>query len=212
MARETTKCRQANRALLAGMILVLIAPVAASAEPACRTGGVALANAYVRVNPINAYYFGSLESYVSENRQHFQRGGDAIRCAMALARAFLDSAIQVHDPNDLRRQRELNAEMGAMGIDPGPPQATPSQQLYAISTQLSRLARVLPPAADGNYQPLYTPTNELEQMQLFAGQMFQMFMQDPSMAAIMAQIEPIAREGAQLEYRIISQAAAQLGR
>jgi hypothetical protein len=76
--------------------------------------------------------------------------------------------------------------------------------------QLSRLARVLPPAASGNYQPLYTPTNELEQMQIFAAQMFQPLMQDPTMASVMAQIEPLAVEAAQLEYQIINQAAARL--
>jgi hypothetical protein len=93
---------------------------------------------------------------------------------MALSQAFLSSATQVYDPDDLRRRQELDAEIGAMGINPGPQQATPSQQLYGISMQLSRLARVLPPAADGNYEPLYTPTNELEQMQIFAAQMFQL--------------------------------------
>ena len=47
-------------------------------------------------------------------------------------------------------------------------------------------------------------------MQLFAAQMLQMMLQDPSMVSVMAQIEPIAVEAAQLEYRIISQAAASL--
>ena len=192
------------------MTLALVAPVAAIAETACRTGGDALANAFVRANPISAHYFGTLESYVSANPGHFQYGGDAIRCAMALSQAFLSSATQVYDPDDLRRRQELDAEMGAMGISPGQQQATPSQQLYGISMQLSRLARVLPPAAGGNYQPLYTPTNELEQMQIFAAQMFQLLMQDPTMASVMTQIEPLAVEAAQLEYQIINQAAARL--
>jgi hypothetical protein len=142
------------------MTLALVAPVAAIAQTACQTGGDALANAFVRANPISAHYFGTLESYVS--------------------------------------------------VNPGQQRTTPSQQIYGISMQLSRLARVLPPAASGNYQPLYTPTNELEQMQIFAAQMFQPLMQDPTMASVMAQIEPLAVEAAQLEYQIINQAAARL--
>jgi hypothetical protein len=35
-------------------------------------------------------------------------------------------------------------------------------------------------------------------------------MQDPTMASVMAQIEPLAVEAAQLEYQIINQAAARL--
>jgi hypothetical protein len=196
--------------LVTTLVLCFAAQPAAYAEPACRTGGKALADAFVLANPLSAYFFGSLEAYVANNTHHFRAGGDAIRCANALARAFLGSAVQLYDPSDLRRQQELNARLGSMGISPGPQQPTASNQLYGISMQLSRLARVLPPAAAGDYGPLYTPTNELEQMQLAAAQVFQILLQDPSMASIFAQIEPIVREGANLEHRIISEAAARL--
>jgi hypothetical protein len=43
-----------------------------------------------------------------------------------------------------------------------------------------------------------------------ATQILQAALQDPSMAAVTAQIEPLAREGARLDHRIISQAAARL--
>lgn len=210
MALIRTRRPRSVHVLLVVLLCILLAPSAVLAEPACRTGGDALANAYVRVNPFYTYYFGSLESYVANNRAHFQSGGDSVRCAAALSQAFLNQSMRLYDPDDLRRQRELSAEMGAMGIQPGAQQPTISQQLYGISMQLTRLVRVLPPAAAGNYEPLYTPTNELEQMQLFAAQMLQMMLQDPSLASIMVQIEPLAKEAAQVEYRIISQAAASI--
>ena len=210
MAGKCLRIHLPDHVLFVALTLMLVVPSAALAETGCRTGGEALANAFVRVNPFYTYYFGSLESYVANNRAHFQNGGDSIRCAAALSQAFLGESMQLYDPDDLRRQNELNARLGSMGISPGPQQPTLSQQLYGISMQLSRLVRVLPPAAAGNYEPLYTPTNELEQMQLFAAQMLQMMLQDPSMVSIMAQIEPIAVEAAQLEYRIISQAATSL--
>jgi hypothetical protein len=194
----------------AALCLSFAACSVAYAEPGCRTGAQALADVFVRANPIYAYYFGSLESYVVNNQAHFQSGGDSVRCAEALSQAFLGQAIGMYDPNDLRRRGELNARMGAMGVSPGPQQPTLSQQLLGLSMQLSRLARVLPSAAAGNYQPLYTPTNEFEQMPLFAAQMLQMMVQDPSMASVMAQIEPIARESANLEKTIIRRAAAAL--
>jgi len=212
MARVRKSLEQAPHVLILTLMIALAAPLPATADSGCGTGGDALANAYARANPVSAYYFGNVESYVSTNRAHFQQGADAIRCATALSQAFLNGAVQVYDPNDLQRRADLNAQLGSMGISPGPQQPTLSQQLYGISMQLSRLARVLPAAAAGNYEPLYTPTNELEQMQLFAAQMFQIMMQDPTMAPVMEQIKPIAMEGAQMEYRIISRAAVALAR
>ena len=182
----------------------------AYAEPGCRTGGQALADVFVRANPIYASFIGSLESYVSNNRAHFRVEGDSVRCAAALSQAFLGQAMGMYDPNDLRRRSEVNTRLGAMGISPGPQHPTASQQLYGLSMQLSRLARVLPSAAIGDYEPLYTPANELEQMQMYAAQVLKTMLQDPSMAYLVAEIEPIAREGANLEKHIISQAAASL--
>ena len=197
------------RFLTALTLSFAVFPVA-YAEPVCRTGGQALADVFVRANPTYAWFIGSLESYVSNNRAHFRVGGDSVRCAAALSQAFLGQAMGMYDPNDLRRRSELGTRLGTMGISPGPQHPTASQQLYGLSMQLSRLARVLPPAAIGDYEPLHTPTNELEQMQMFAAQMLQMLMQDPSMVSTMAQIEPIAREGANLDHHIINQAAASL--
>ena len=150
MAGERIRLRRVLRAGVLTLVMVLAAPLPAAADSGCGSGGDALANAYARANPISAYYFGSVESYVSANRAHFQQGGDAIRCATALSQAFLNNAVQVYDPDDLRRQNELNAQLGAMGVAPGPQQPNQAQQLYGISMQLSRLARVLPPAAPGH--------------------------------------------------------------
>lgn len=185
------------------LLFSLFVSTTAFAEKGCSTGASALGNVFVRANPIYAYYFGSLESYVKSNREHFVTGGDSILCAQALSSALLKKSISSYDPNALRRKQELDARLGGMGISPGAAQQSPSQQLYAAGLQLQRLARVLPPAANGNYNPLYTPTNELEQLQMLATQMFSIYMQDPWMASLIKDVEPLIKESAELEYKNI---------
>ena len=179
-------------------------------EPACRTGATALADAYVLANPLYSYFFGNLEQYVANNVEHFRADGDAVRCAAALSQAFLRSAIQLHDPGEQGRRDQLNAQLGAWNISPGPQESSPSSQLYGVAMQLSRLARVLPAAASGDYGPLWTPTTELEQMQIVAGQMLRMLLQDPDMRDIMSQVEPLIRELARLEHEALRRAAETL--
>lgn len=178
-------------------------------EPDCRSGATALADAYVLANPMYSYFLGiELESYVTQNREHFATNGDAIRCGAALARAFLSASVQLYDPGDAQRQQELNARLGAMGVSPGPQEASPASQMFGASLQLSRLVRVLPSAAAGDFEPLRTPTTEIEQMQLQAGQILRVLLQnDPDMAATIA---PIMKELARLEHEALRRAAANL--
>ena len=189
--------------LVVFILFFLTAPIEILAAGGCRTGASALGNAFVRVNPIYAYFYGSLESYVEENREHFVAGGDSILCARVLSQALMSGAIKSYDHDDFRRQRELDAKMSAMGLSPGPYQPTASQRLYTMALQLNRLIRVLPPAANGNYKPLYTPTTELEQMQIFGEQMMATLLQDPSVAETFQQLEPMIKESANLEYQIL---------
>ena len=197
-------------ALLAVITLsvVFLASNVAAAEPGCRNGAGALGNAYVRLNPLYALYYGSLESYVAENRERFTADSDAVRCARALSQASLAGAIQAYDPEDLRRQQELNTRFQSMGMNPGAPQASPATQFYMMGLTFARLARVLPPAAAGNYQPLHTPTTELEQQQIFAGQLLQSMMD----RATLESIRPLIEQSAQLEFKIITDMAAGLAR
>jgi hypothetical protein len=192
------------------LCMSLFGPVDAFAELGCQTGASVLGNAYVRMNPMYAFHYGNLESYVTSNSSHFMAGADAIRCARALSQALMTSSFQAYDPADLQRQRQLNAQMGSMGISPGAQQSTASQQLYMMAQSLARLARTLPAAAVGDFGPYYTPTTEMEQLQIFAVQMFQSMMQDPSMMAVMRDKEPLIKEGAKLEYNILLGMAAEL--
>lgn len=176
----------------------------------CRTGAVAIANAYVRMSPIIAYYFGSIEDYVRQNRSHFVTGGDAVVCAARMAQALAQGAIQSYDPQFQQRRDELNAELGAMGISPGQQYASPSQQIYAMARQLDKLAYALPYAADGNYGPLWTPRDQLEEMQIFAMQMFRTLLQDPEIRSALAYAEPRIRELSNIEYQIILDIASRL--
>lgn len=166
-------------------------------------GASALANAYVRANPVFAYYYGSLESYVADNREHFVENGDAIKCAEKLASALLNQSIQSYDPNALRQQQEVNARLGAIGISPGSPQITASQALFTMARQFDRFVRVLPPAANGNYQPLRTPSNQEEQLEMFVGQLLTMMLQDPDVSMIFRQMEPDIKQLAELQYQQI---------
>jgi len=183
-------------------LLSLFVPLSVAAQ-GCLTGASALGNAFVRANPIYALYYGSLESYVANSKEHFVAGGDSIQCAQSLSHALMNKSIQSYDPNALRRKQELNGQLRAMGIAPGPNQPTASQQLYFTALQLNRLARVLPPAANGNYQPLRTPTNQIEQMQMLSAQILTAYLQDPMIKAAFQRIEPKVRELAELEYQIM---------
>jgi hypothetical protein len=174
----------------------------------CRTGGAALADAYVLANPVYSLFFGSLESYLAvNNKEHFRALGDSVRCATALSQAFLGSTIELYDPNKLRLQQELEMRLREMGVLLGKDQPTAAGQLYAISMQLSRIVRVLPAAADGNYEPLRAQTNELEQWQMFARQTLLSMIEDRSFWPVLAQAWPLIRDTADLEHQLIRQAA-----
>ncbi len=187
-----------------GAVLVMALP--AFAQTGCQTGASALANAAVRANPLYALYYGDLESYVANNSQQFMAGADAVRCARALSQALIAGGIQAFDPADFQKQQQLNTQFQTMGMSPGAPQPSPATQLYMMGQNFARLARVLPPAALGDYGPLRTPTTELEQMQMFAGQMLQSMMDQSTLEYI----RPLIKEAAQLEYKIITDLAAAL--
>lgn len=199
--RRYCKCTEAKIAVWL-FILIMCHPGLANAE-GCRTGADALANAYVRLSPINALYFGNIEDYVRQNRRQFVHGGDAIVCAQHLSRALTQGAFQNYDPNYYRDREELNARLGSMGISPGPAQASPAAQMMFMGQKMNKLARTLPYGAEGNFAPLWQPETELEQMQLFSIQMFGFLMQDPSIRSVMAQMEPQIKELANMEYRMI---------
>ena len=65
-------------------------------------------------------------------------------------------------------------------------------QLCGASMQLGWLARVLPAAADGSYGPLRTPTNELEQRQMLAGQLLLPMVQDPILRPRLQKQSPLS--------------------
>lgn len=205
-----------RKRLLKTLTILLLASGSgnALAEHACRTGGVALANAYVHANMIYAMFFGDLQSYVSQNSSHFVADSPAVRCAAELSRAFMSSAIQVYDPAEIQRKQRIDAELGSLGISPGQPQPTASSTLFGISMQLARLARALPAAANGDYGPWYTPTNDLEQLQLAAEMLLRQLLQDPAMRQALVQAlvvsEQMIRESAQFEYQMMLNAAHRL--
>jgi hypothetical protein len=182
----------------------------------CRTGGTAIADAYVLLNPMYSLFLGDLESYLAENIEHFQEDGDAILCAKALSTAFASSAITMFDPADEKRRRdsqdELNAKLGALGIAPdnSMQQPSPAMQYLAVSEQLSRLARGLPPATDGDFEPLNTATNDMEQMRIFAENLLRSMLQDPEVVSAFRQVDGMVREAAKAEHQMILNAANQI--
>ncbi len=189
-----------------GAVLVMALP--AFAQTGCQTGAGALANAYVRANPIYAMFFGDLESFVAENSAHFAAGSNAVRCARAMSKALMSGAIGSYDPTALRRQQELNAKLGAMGISPGSPMPSASAMLYAMSRQMAWLAEVLPAAAVGNFGPLRTPATE---EQAFAARMFPFLLQDPTVRQVFLQQEPLIRQSAEAEFQQVVAIAQSLG-
>lgn len=197
-------------AVIIAAFWIISATACAQAQTGCQTGADVLANAYVRSNPMYALYFGNLESYIAENRMHFAENGDAIRCARAMSAALFRGSIRSYDPTALRRQQELNSQLGSMGISPGPAQASPSAMFYEMGQQMAWLAKVLPAASRGNYQPLRTPVTDTQRMKAFATQMLQSLLQDPSVRQTFVQMEPLFREAAQMEYKQLMAIAAGL--
>ena len=169
----------------------------------CQTGAEALANAYLRFNPIFAHYFGDLESYVSQNRSHFVSDGDAVVCASRAAQAWAQGAFNNFDPGDRARRDRINAELGTMGISPGESYSSPAADLYFAARQMDKMAYALPYAANGNYQPMYQPRNEIEQMQILAMQLFAQLIRDPSIAYTFEQLRPLMVELGNIEYRMV---------
>ena len=159
---------------------------------------------------VYAYFLGDLESYATTN-EHFYANGDAIRCAMALSDALMGAAVQLYDPDAWRRQQWIDLELRRRGIQPRPAPPTQSDTLVFAVLRLSRLARVLPAAAAGNYQPLYESFNQLEQADIVAGQLFKLLPQlEPNFDVAMAQVKPLILEAASLEYTAILEAANSL--
>lgn len=182
----------------------------AVATSGCRAGGVAAANAYVHMNPIYAQIYGSLEDYVQQNGALFTQGSDAVRCLAALSRAALSAASQVYDPADIQKRNEMNARLGAMGINPGPARPSASGNFYTMSLQLARLARTLPAAANGDFRPYYTPTNDIESAQILAARLLPQMMQDPMLRSVFVQQAPLIKRAAQTEFEMILHAARRL--
>jgi hypothetical protein len=190
------------------LLSLVVAAAGAAQEPACRTGGAALADAYILANPMYALFLNlDLKPYIAANRDHFVANGDAVRCAAALSRAFLTASIQFYDPSDMDRQHEVNLRMQELGFG-SRTEATPASQLYGAALQLGRLARVLPSAADGDYGPYDTPTNDIEQMQMIAGSVLRGFLaEDGDMRNL---LRPLILEAANLEHQALLRAAGQL--
>lgn len=184
--------------------------VQAEAGGGCQTGAEAIANAYVRSNPLFAYYFGSLESYVDENRRHFVDGADAIVCAKRLAQAFAKGSIPMYSRKDQIRREQLNSQIGQLGISPQQSKSSPAADMFLISQRLNKLAYALPHAARGNYDPLYLPRNEIEQAEVYSHQLLGMLLRDPSIASVLETVRPTMVELADIEFRMVINAAGKL--
>ncbi|UCE90211.1 MAG: hypothetical protein JSW10_05175 [Pseudomonadota bacterium] len=183
----------------------LLAMPAAADDNGCATGAGALADAYVRTDPVYAYFFGDLELYVALNHTHFASGGDAVRCAHALAQALVKGNIQGHTaPDALRRRQDLDKRLDAMGIAPAPGQGTTAALQFAtMSLQIERLARVLPRIAGGDYEVLLNAANQIEEQRMVVARNLGKLFHDPTAAGAFAQLEQPIREVADGEHQLI---------
>jgi hypothetical protein len=195
--------------LMAGA-MVYGASVLRAQESGCRTGGKAAADAYVLSNPFYATFFGDLREYVAENASHFREGGDATRCLAALSQVFLDAAFRMYDPSEQKTRDEINLELDKVGIPHGPPQSSGSAEALNASARLARLARALPAAVDGDWDPYATPVNDIDTLQIQAEQLLRMFLQNPDVAAAIAQAAPLIRQAAVLEHSTVQRHAVAL--
>jgi hypothetical protein len=197
--------------LVAVLLLLSVARSSPAATEDCRTGGAALAEAYVLLNPLYAAA-GEFEEYVVANSEHFGENGDATRCAAILAQVFIQQAMELYDPNEQKRRDELNTQLDRLGISRGPSQGTASNDVFLAGVRLMRLARGLPSAAEGDYTELNTPANDFEQLQIFGEQVLRGMLDGESLGAVMPSLAPMLRELADLERRALRQAATEVAR
>jgi hypothetical protein len=155
-------------------------------------------------------YFGDLKSYIAANGAYFRAGSDAVRCLSALSDAYRQHSHQLYDPADVARKAEIDRDLARVGISSGTPQPSASSMAHGMSTQLAQLARGLPAATNGNFGPLVIPTNKLERTQYFARQLFPLMIQNPAVHEVLVALEPLIREAAELEYKVIMQTAASI--
>jgi len=182
----------------------------AHAQSPCQSGAAYAANAYIRFNPLYEVYFGDLKSYITANGAHFRAGSDAVKCLSALSDAYRQHSHQLYDPADVARKVEIDRDLARHGISSGAPQPSASSLAYGMSTQLAQLARGLPSAANGNFGPLVIPTNKQERTQYLARQLFPLITQNPTVREVFAALEPLIREAAELEYKMIMQTATSI--
>lgn len=139
-----------------------------------------------------------------------------IRCATALSNAFANTAFAVFDPKEAQEQQamrdHLNMELGKVGLSPdqGPVEPTLSTQYMNVSAKLARMARALPAAAEGDLEPLATPANDFDGMQIWAEGMLRNLLQNPDVAWAYRQQAGLIRQSAEMEHQIILQAARKL--
>lgn len=206
------RCTSGWRKTIWGFAATLLAATATARDNGCGHGASAIGNAYVRANPIYALYFGELAHFVVSNRAHFAPGSDAVRCADALARGLVAGAITSYDPRHFERQDALNAQLGSLGISPGPPQPSASAQLLTMARTFAWLARVLPAVSTGDSRPLYQANTEEERIAIFLKGLLAQLLQDPMVRAGLQEAEPQIREMAKLDYLMVVGWASQLAR
>jgi hypothetical protein len=184
------------------------------AEPSCKgDGGMHAANAFVAANPLYSMYFDfDLRSYLAKNRGQFRQGGNAVRCMAALSKGFMSAAYHLYDPQDAQMKQQVDLQMGSIGFGPGAQQPTASSGMLGVSMQLGRLARVSPAAADGDYGPMNTPTNEIEQMQLVAESILRQLMPPDMFKQIMAPHDQLMRTAFEFDHYLVLQAAQRLAK
>ena len=175
----------------------------------CATGGQAIADVYFYSDPMYALFFGDhLTAYVEQNAGHFRAGGDAVRCASALAIAYMQQAVRLYDPTDDQRRQQLENDLAKIGIPSGPADPSPSAQYLFLSMRLTKLARGLPAAAEGNFGPLRTPTSEIELLQQQATALLAyLFQQAPEVGALFQEALPMMAELNQIQHRSMLQTA-----
>lgn len=189
--------------LTIGTIVLSAAP--AFGQNTCATGAVPLANAYVRANVIYAMYIGEPEEYIRANRAHFTANGDAIQCARVLADAMVRNSVRTYDADSLRRQQEVNVRLQTLGASPSTPVGDASSVFFFMGQQLWRLAEAMPRVANGG--PLQ---GHLSPEQEFAVQLLQILLQDPSVSSVFVEMEPLIREAANSEFRLLVSIATNL--
>lgn len=159
-----------------------------------------LGRAFRLANPMNDPR--ELEVFLRQNRSAFRENGSAVRCAKALGNAMVRQGVNAFSEMSYNDAYGGALQMGANGDQArkiANSMTSGAVDVYMMGEELIWLAKVLPAAEQGNWQPFNTTgTIQRQQARQYLPFYRQMRQMDPAISAVfeqtMKQFGPLIEE------------------